>query len=135
MSGIKSIDPIVRLAQLRIVRLSAELEVELSDKNGGGPALEMLRRLRDRAAESLAALALADLFTENGIKAAITLQNEVKRYDEWLVWMREIIAEGKAYDQQMQQDEREELLDLLTQTEEGQQEALALGLVDDLPRD
>lgn len=119
-------DPIVRLAKLRIIKASADLEVQLSERNGGGPAIEILRRLRDRAAESLAALAICD--AEDG-RAIRTLQNEVKRYDEWIAWIREIISEGMAYDQEMNEAEREDMLDLLTATAEGQQQAVELGLV------
>lgn len=120
------IDPIVRLAKLRIIKASADLEVQLSERNGGGPAIEIMRRLRDRAAESLAALAICDAEDKGAIR---TLQNEVKRYDEWVAWLREIISEGIAYDQEMNEAEREDMLDLLTATPEGQQQAVELGLL------
>lgn len=119
-------DPLVRLARMRIIRLSHELETQLADKHGGGVALEILRRLKDRAAESLYALAVCD--TEDP-KAIRILQNEVKRYDEWLEWLREIVQEGIAYDHEVDDDERNELIDLLTQTPDGQREAIALGLI------
>lgn len=125
-------DPIVRLAKLRIIKASADLEVQLSERNGGGPAIEIMRRLRDRAAESLAALAICDA---EDCSAVRTLQNEVKRYDEWVAWLREIISEGIAYDQEMNEAEREDMLDLLTATPEGQQQAVELGLLNLEQRD
>jgi hypothetical protein len=82
-------DPIVRLAKLRIIKASADLEVQLATRNGSAPAIHILMCLRERAAESLAALATCD--TENP-QAIRILQNEVKRYDEWVIWMRELIA-------------------------------------------
>lgn len=126
-------DPIVRLAKLRIIKASADLEVQLSDIHGSGPSIEILRRLRDRAAESLAALAFHDLAKDRA--GAVTLQNEVKRYDEWVAWLQEIISEGIAYDKEMDADEREEMLDLLTASPEGERQAAELGLVDLEPQD
>ena len=128
-------DPVLSIARQRIIKISADLEVQLAEKNGSAPAIEILRRLRERAAESLAALAFLNLDDPNEIVKAKTLQNEVKRYDEWLGWMKEIIAEGIAYDRDMRDEEREEMLDLLTQTQEGREQAIELGLIADIPRD
>jgi hypothetical protein len=126
-----SADPIVRIARQRIIRLSAELEVELANlPHGGGPSLEILRRLRDRAAESLAALPFLNVYDEADRLKIVTLQNEVKRYDEWVGWWREIVSSGITYDKEMSQEEREELVDLLSQSAEGQRELVELGLVD-----
>jgi hypothetical protein len=121
-------DPIVLLAKQRIVKASADLEVELSERNGGGPAVEMLRRLRDRAADSLAKLPFLNVYDPKDRIAIVTLQNEVKRYDEWVVWMREIIIEGQVLDQEMQESERAELLDVLMEKGDEQQ-ARDLGLL------
>ena len=45
---------------------------------------------------------------------AITLQNEVKRYDEFVGCMRDILNEGKSLDAEMKNEEREEVLDVDT---------------------
>lgn len=127
-----SADPVYRLAKLRIIKLSADLEVQLASVPGGGPTVEILRRLQHNAAESLAALAVCD--TEDP-KMIRLLQNEVKRYDEWLAWMKSIVAEGKLADQEISAQEREEMLDYLSQTPEGAQQAIDLGLIDDVPQD
>lgn len=119
-------DPILRVAKLRVVRTSAELEAQLLSKDGGAPAIYILRKLQARATESLAALAIADPFKPQVI---MTLQNEVKRYDEWFVAMVELVNEGKAYDQEMTAADRDEILDMLSQSPEGQREALELGLM------
>ena len=128
-------DPLVLLAKQRIIKASADLEVQLSEKNGGGPAIEILRRLRDRAAESLAALAVVNLFTADGRREAVMLQNEVKRYDEWIGAIRSIITEGVSADREMHEEEREELLDVLLQSSRGEQEAISLGMIDPGPQD
>jgi cytochrome P450 len=125
-------DPILRLARQRIIKASADLEVQLLDKTGSGPAIEILRRLKDRAAESLAGLPFCDAEDAHLIRV---LQNEVKRYDEWVAWLRDIIQEGRAYDRDQTEQEREELLDLLAANEDGEREAIALGLIDEVPKD
>ncbi len=127
-------DPVLRLAKLRVIKASADLEVQLAMKEGSAPALEILRRLRDRAAENLPKLAFLNLDNPNDFIAAKVIQNEVKRYDEWITWMGEIVAEGKAYDHEFQESEREEILDMLAESPEGMQEAVALGLIVDNPR-
>lgn len=124
-------DPISRLAKLRIVKLSADLEVQLAAVQGGGPCVEILRRLQDRAAESLAGLAVCDTEDPRAIRL---LQNEVKRYDEWLHAMKDIIAEGKFYDRELTEDDRNDLLDLITEGADDR-EAAIYGLVDDVPQD
>lgn len=124
-------DPVLRLARQRIVRLSAEIEAELRSRQFHGPMLEILHRLRERAAESLAILAFSNLDDPAGLIEAKTLQNEVKRYDEMIGLMRDILHEGRDYDSEISAEEREELADMLMMSEEGRQEAVALGLVDD----
>lgn len=127
-----STDPLVRLAQQRIVKMSAELEVQLSSVPGGGPSVEVLRRLRERAAESLAALVIVDAEDPKAIRL---LQNEVKRYDEWIAWLREIISEGITYDKQFTDDERNEIIDMLAASPDGQRELIELGLIPDVAQD
>lgn len=123
-----SADPLVAMARARIMALSRNLINALKDKNGGGVAIEMLRRLQDRSAESLAALATVDA---QDTKAILTLQNEVKRYDEWVAWMQDIIAEGTSYDREETEEDREEMVDILMQTPEGYRQAVEAGLINE----
>jgi hypothetical protein len=127
-----STDPIQRLAKQRIIKLSADLEVQIATVKGGGPTVEIFRRLQDRAAESLAALAFVDI---TKVADVIKLQNEVKRYDEWIGWMKDILAEGKIYDRQFTEDDRAEMLEYLLGSPEGERQAIDLGLIDSGPRD
>lgn len=120
-------DQITRLAKLRIVRLSQELEVLLADKKGGNIVTEIADKLRDRAAESMTALTTCDA---TNISAVMILQNEVKRYDEFLGELSRIARDGITFDKEFDRDDNEDLLDILVQTEEGQQEAMDLGLLD-----
>ena len=130
-------DPLILLAQQQIVKLSAELEVQLSDIKGASPTIEICRPLRVRAAESLAALATINLFDAAEVQKAIALQNEVKRYDEWLGLLNDIVSEGIQYDAQMRDEDREELLDVLSQRPDGESVARELGLIEgaDAPMD
>jgi DNA polymerase III alpha subunit len=123
-------DPLMLLARQRIISLSAELEVQLTDRRGSAPVVEIITRLRERAAESLAALATVDLFSEKGRAEAVTFQNEVKRYDEFFGEIRRIVSEGIQLDQQARETEREQTLDMLQQRPDGERIAIELGLVD-----
>jgi hypothetical protein len=123
-------DPLYLLARQKIVRLSAELEVQLTEKRGGAPAIEIINRFRERAAESLFALVTVNLHDPAEVPKAIALQNEVKRYDEMFTAMRDIINEGIAEDRAMRESEREEMIDYLSDRGDGEQLAKELGLLD-----
>lgn len=124
-------DPIVTLAQQRIISLSAELEASLTVRTGGNIAIELLRRLRLSAADAVAKLCVINLNTPEGIVAARTLQNDVQNYDEWVTWMRDLLQEGKQLDAEMKEDERADLVAILLQSDEGRREAIGLGLIDE----
>jgi hypothetical protein len=124
-------DPIVTLAQQRIITMSAALEAQLSAKDGHGISVEVLRRLRDRAAETMAALVTVNVWSTTGREDVAVLQNEIKKYDEWVGWLKDILDEGVAFDRDMSAEEREELLDILRASDDGTREAIALGMIDD----
>lgn len=128
-------DPIIRFAKLRMVRHWHSLETALRKRDGGDIALEILYRLYDRMAESLGAICFLNVYDPKDQLKYVALSNEIKRYDEWLNAMRDIVLEGRAYDREIGDAEREDLLDLLMQTPEGQREAIDLGLIDPGPRD
>lgn len=126
-----SSDPITRLAEMRIIAMHKELDSLIRQHRGSNIVVEIVRRLRDRAAESMTGLMTVS-FTDT--HAVATLQNEVKRYDEFMGWLREILQEGMTFDQNITREEREEMFEILMQTEDGVEEARALGLlVDDQP--
>lgn len=128
-------DAITRLLKLRIIRLGQELEADLRQKRGGNIAIEILHRLYDRQAESIGALPWCNVHDPKDRIKIQTLQNEVKRYDEWLGAMADIIRESHEYKAQIGAAEREDLIDYLCQTEEGTQHAIDLGLIDPAARD
>lgn len=120
-------DPVHLIAKQRIIAASSDIEAQLSLQQGCRPVLVVLLKARDRAAESLQALAFHEANDVAGIRI---LQNEVKRYDELVAWFREIIVAGIEYDKEITAEDQEQMLDLLTQTLAGQQEAIELGLID-----
>jgi ribosomal protein L10 len=122
-----STDPVLLIAKQRIIKLSAELEAQLSDTAGGAPAVEIWHRLQVKAAESLAALAFVDADEPKLIRA---LQNEVKKYDEWTAELRGLIQEGIAYDQEQRDADREELRDVIAREPDAEERLRALGLID-----
>jgi hypothetical protein len=122
-------DPIMRLAKLRVINLSREIEVDIKARLTNGRSssalLEILQTLRARAAESMVGLAIAS--TEQEIR---TLQWEVKRYDEFFGELRNILLKGIEHEREISADERQELTDLLLQTPEGEYFAKEMGLID-----
>jgi len=120
-------DPIQRLAALRFARIYADLELQFSTRAGGQPVLAILKLAQERAAESLAALAFVDARNVNDI---LTLQNEVKRYDEFIGWVRELVQQGKIAESQITEEEREEILDIVLAQPEGQPAAVETGLIE-----
>jgi hypothetical protein len=120
-------DPLIRLAKLRAISDSADIEAQLSNIQGCRPVLSILVKARNEAAESLFRLFEAD--PDDG-KAIRALQNHVARYYDLLRWLKEIVDKGIEDDQEITGQDREEMIELLSQTEEGRQEAYELGLME-----
>lgn len=122
MSG----DPVFRLAIQRVVADSADVEAQLSIRSGTRPVLTVLSMARSQAADALACLADADAENPKEIRK---LQNEIKRFADLCLWFRRIVEEGHEAEQHITQQEREELIEVLTRDLEGQEEAVADGLL------
>jgi hypothetical protein len=121
---------LIRLANLRLIRDSAELEAEISVKAPGW-FFTLYKRFQGRAAEAMAAMAFIVTLDE-----LFALQREIKLYDAFIEETRAFISEGKLLDQQTSEDERNEILDLLSeQGEEGYKQAVDLGLIQPGPED
>lgn len=121
-------DHVTRLAKMRVIQLSHSLEVLLADKKGGDIVQHIADVLQERAAESMTALCICDATKTNEV---MIHQNEVKRYDEFMAALCDIAREGVARAGELSREDREDLLDILVQTEDGQEEARTLGLIDD----
>jgi len=106
---------IIRLAQQKLIRDSMELEADIT---GNTPSYvhEIYRRIRKIAAEAIAAMTSCDPDKPDELRA---LQNHVKLYDEFVAVVRAIVNEGVSLDGQINEQEREELLDVLMQEPDG----------------
>lgn len=124
-------DPIFRLAKLRAIRDCQEIENQLSGVHGARPVVTILHKAKMLAAEAMTALAAADAEEPKIIRA---LQNKILLYDELCNFVKEIIAAGMEYDREITVEDREELLDSLWDSPEGEREAIELGLIDPHPQ-
>ena len=80
-------DPILRLSKLHIVKVSMELEAQFIAK-GDAPCLEILKRLREKAAESLGISFQQVQKYEKGINhlSAARLLQVAKLFQRDIVW-------------------------------------------------
>ncbi len=113
-----------RLADLRAIARSAELEIQFDKQAGLSPMLAVLVKARNQAALAMNSLVYAD-------PADVTLirgyQNEVRRYDDLVAWCQEIFNEGNEADARITEDDRAELSNLILSPEIAA-EARALGV-------
>jgi hypothetical protein len=112
----------------RIVAASADIEAQLSVMDGTRPILVMLLLAKREAAGALAQLALCEHDTK--IETIRSLQMEVQRFDDLIRWLSAIVEDGMRYDDEITQEERDELADMLIQSPEGEREAMELGLME-----
>lgn len=124
-------DPTFTLAAQRIITASARLEVELDKRDPSGIAIEVLRMLRHNAAIAMVALVNVNAYAEHGMRDVAHCQGEVRRYDDWVKWLQAILNQGQILDSELRDEDREELLSILTSSDQGTKEAIALGLIDD----
>lgn len=119
-------DPIYRLAQEQTIQASREIEVQLIANNGTFPILVMLRKAKKEAAAALLDLAIAYAADIEEIRR---LQNKIRRYDDLVRWLSEIVATGLEYEDDFRQSERQEVADLLNpKTDEDREELAAAGV-------
>jgi hypothetical protein len=130
-------DPVIKLALLRDIDDSRELERQLGNIQGGRPIVSIYRRLREKAADALAAMVFLNIMKEPAqvVRDLMALQAEVKRFDDFIGELRAMIARGDQAVQQLQGTEQDELLDILAATPGGEETAIRLGLVDEVPND
>lgn len=119
-------DPVFRLAIQRIIADSADIEAQLAIRSGTRPVVTVLAKARSEAADALACLVDADPEKPEEIRR---LQNEVRRFGDLVRWFKTICEQGDMAEQIITQQEREELLEILSRDLEGQEEAISEGLV------
>ena len=102
-------DAVERAAQLRAVRLSAEIEVAL-EGNSNGPLLYLLDKGRERCAEAIAKLIEVHPTDEKNITA---LQVEIACFRRICDWLFEAVTEGAEADTELSAEARDDLRDVL----------------------
>jgi hypothetical protein len=113
-----------RLAYQRAVSVSIELEAQLDKGPMFTPLKAILGKAKQQATAAMVALVMADATLPSLITG---LQNEVRRYDDLVTWLAEIIEEGRAAEQYFKEQDADEFAEILT-TDEGRLEANALGI-------
>lgn len=127
-------DPLVELGigQLRKISIAADIDFQFFERAGFRPVVAILEKAKAEAAEAVAGLCVVDVNKPEDIRK---LQNITARYDELVRWIKELISEGAEAERETTDKEREELLDILMETPEGEREAISLGLVEGAPHD
>ena len=80
----------------------------------GGPALLILVKAREEAADAMAALCIAD---PHDALIVMKLQNEVDRYRALVRWLAEVVADGRDAAQTISDEDREDLREAIGLTE------------------
>lgn len=119
-------DAIERLALDRMVRQSAELEVQLDLSAKTQPVIAMLALARRHAAAAMFQLVMVD---PSQAEAVRSLQNEVRRYDDLVEFVKHVITAGKEADNKLSNDEKAEFASIFA-SPETRAEIDALGLGD-----
>ncbi len=95
-------DPLLRLARdkvlLRQISDYADVTVQLNKSAAFRPIVTMLARARDEAAIAMVGLVVVSPTDTNEI---MRLQNEARRFDDFVKWVRKIIAEGTDADKEI----------------------------------
>lgn len=112
---------IEKLAISRLIERSADLEVQLEKGVGTAPVVNLLAKAREAAASALFSLVMVDPTETAKVQQ---YQNEVRRYDDLVAFVREVIIEGKEADRRLIEAEREEFDDIINSPEVRREQAL-----------
>lgn len=118
------------LALRRKIQDSANIEVQLNGSAECQPIVTMLHKAKGEAAAALAQLATVN--PENPAEIR-TLQTVVQRFDDLCRWLSQIVKDGFDADLEVSEAERDELIEQLAGTEDGEQQLINAGLVEDSP--
>jgi hypothetical protein len=124
-----SIDPIRMVAMQRLIRVSASIEVQLTDK--ASPLVVVLQMAREEAAAAVEELVKCDSFDPDKIR---NLQNKIVRFDDLVGWLKDIVKKGFEYDGEISREDHEEFADMIGFVPDGSgldvEEALEVGLME-----
>lgn len=110
------------IALARLVRLSAEIEVQLLSPRHE-PIKALLALAREDAAAAMTKLVDADPNRPDLIRA---LQNEARRYDALVAWLRRIVADGREAGDALDEEKSEEIRSLVLDLDDDTRSALGM---------
>jgi metal-sulfur cluster biosynthetic enzyme len=120
---------IYKLGLRRDVELSAKVEVELTSTLRSEPLLVVLNAAKESAAEAIAALVYVDAADHAEIRR---LQNEVRRFDDLVKWLHELLIAGPEAERQLNDLQMQEARGLVIDEQTAQQLGLPTnGATDD----
>lgn len=117
-------DPLDRAAMQRAVELSADIEVQFTDKTGKNPVMALLGLAQKRAAEAIVAIASVDPENPKVIRG---FQNEITCFALIVSWLREIVKDGFEASSLLDEQDRADLADAIGLTEDEAEQLLASG--------
>jgi hypothetical protein len=102
-----------KLALLRASALSIQIEAELTSRKSEA-LLVFLHDAKEQAAKALVALAEVDADDPAAIRK---LQNEVRRFDDMVGWMKQRLLEGPEAERELNELQRQEARGLVLDPE------------------
>lgn len=108
-------DPIEELAHAELLRMSADVEVQLEKNTANRPVLFMLARARQAAAAAITRLVIVEPENLAEIRG---LQTEVRLYDKMVDSCRALLERGKEADARIREEDREDMHELLVDDEQ-----------------
>jgi len=106
MSG----DAIFGIANKLLIQSSMDVDRQLADIDGARPVVAMLMKARKEAAESVRPLIDCDATDATKIRE---LQGKLRRYDDLVRWLQEIVTHGMFLKGLIDDEDRQELVELL----------------------
>lgn len=104
-------DALTRVAERALILAYADIEAQL--REGSGPLLEIWKRWRQNAVESLHELVLLNVYNPQDRIKIVTHQNEIKRYVEYANALRDIHIEGCQTEKRLTAEDRLDLVELI----------------------
>jgi hypothetical protein len=110
-------DPIEGLADLRLIELAVDLQVQLEKGTGTRPVLFLLNQQRGKAVDAI--MKMVDIDVSETV-ALRSLQAEVRLYSDLIQSCRALLSRGRDADRKISEANREDLEMIVATPEERQ---------------
>lgn len=117
-------DAVYRLALQRAAEDARQIVDDVTAGKGPRPLLSMLAKAKDEAAEAMELLVAVAPSDSASVQK---YQNDVRRFDDLVRWIKDLIDAGLEADRLLSEGEADDLLGYLTDPD-GAAEAQALGI-------